>query len=73
MSTLNAPGITAELDSGLALAIPIEVNKHEFVVHERHMNGAEIKAAAISAGVHIQPNFTLMQKHVGRPSDGAPV
>jgi len=69
MNTLIESSATEDLSSGRLLAIPIAVNNHHLVVHERRMTGAEIKAAAIAAGVQIQPTFTLMLKHHGRPSE----
>lgn len=69
MSTLIDTSPSEDLDSGRAVAIPIEINTHRVIVHKRRMTGAEIKAAAIAAGVKIQPTFTLMLKHRGRPSD----
>lgn len=68
MSTLIDSGVTEDLDSDRAVAIPIEVNTHRVIVHKRRMTGAEIMSAAIAAGVKIQPTFTLMLKRRGSPS-----
>lgn len=37
----------------------IKVNDQEVTLSDHHMNGAEIKAAAVTAGVPIQPDFVL--------------
>lgn len=39
----------------------ITVNDQPVVVTEKHMSGAEIKAAAIAAGVPIEPDFVLSE------------
>jgi hypothetical protein len=39
----------------------IFVNKKPVVLHVHHANGAEIKQAAISQGVNIQPDFNLFK------------
>jgi hypothetical protein len=39
----------------------ITVNDEPVVVTEKHMTGAEIKAAAITAGVPIEQDFVLSQ------------
>lgn len=37
----------------------IKVNDQEVLLTERHLTGAEIKAAAIAVGVPVQPDFVL--------------
>lgn len=68
MSTRIDTGVTEGLDCDRTVAIPIEVNTHRVIVQKRRMTGTEIKAAAIAAGVKIQPTFTLMLKRRGSPS-----
>ena len=42
--------------------VTIEVNGHEVIVPDREVTGAEIKQAAIAAGIPIQANFVLQQE-----------
>lgn len=39
----------------------IEVNDRKIVLEDRRVTGAQIKAAAIAAGVPIQPDFVLSE------------
>lgn len=50
---------------GTAAAKPktatIKINDSDVVLDDRHVTGAEIKLAAIAAGVPIQPDFVLSE------------
>ena len=45
--------------------IPIFVNEQEVKMTEATATGAQIKAAAIAQGVHIQQNFMLIEELMG--------
>ena len=42
--------------------VTVTVNEQPVKLHGREATGAQIKAAAIAQGVHIQPNFVLQQE-----------
>lgn len=43
-------------------AVTVTVNEQPVKLHGHTASGAEIKAAAIAQGVHIQPNFVLQEE-----------
>jgi hypothetical protein len=42
--------------------VTVSVNEQAVELHGKTATGAEIKAAAIAQGVHIQPNFVLQEE-----------
>ncbi|MHB1142891.1 MAG: multiubiquitin domain-containing protein [Sulfuricaulis sp.] len=42
--------------------VTVSVNEQPVTLNGRVATGAEIKAAAIAQGVHIQPNFVLQEE-----------
>jgi hypothetical protein len=42
--------------------VTVSVNEQPVKLHGHEATGAEIKAAAIAQGVHIQPNFVLQEE-----------
>lgn len=52
---------TAAVDDRPASTITIKVNDEPVTLTDPHQTGASIKAAAIAAGVPIQPDFDLSE------------
>ena len=60
---LQVPEVTEDRnDHGQGQTPTITVNEQPVQLQSRRVTGAEIKAAAIAQGVHIQPNFVLQEE-----------
>ena len=56
------PDVNAQAGTGGQPPITITVNEQPVTLASRTATGAEIKAAAVSQGVAIQPNFVLQEE-----------
>ena len=58
---LDQPGVGAQPDAH-ERTVTVTVNEQPVRLHGNTATGAQIKAAAIAQGVHIQPNFVLQEE-----------